>query len=87
MKSRDHYRANAPRWHAVRDAPRHMLALTPRTQDRTQSVQKGIPTRSMGTMKSRDHYRANAPRWHAVRDAPRHMLVLTPRTQDRTQSV
>ncbi|NVL45612.1 DUF1534 domain-containing protein [Pseudomonas syringae pv. actinidiae] len=42
-------RANAPRWHAFRDAPRHKSAPRRTFQCWTQSVQKCIPTRSAGT--------------------------------------
>ncbi len=40
-------------------------------QDRTQSVQNGIPTLEREE-RSSCNYRANAPRWHACRDALRH---------------
>ncbi|PBP34067.1 hypothetical protein CCL14_23520 [Pseudomonas syringae] len=32
------------------DAPRHRSALRRSSQDRTRSVQNGMPTRSMGTI-------------------------------------
>ncbi|NVL29595.1 DUF1534 domain-containing protein, partial [Pseudomonas syringae pv. actinidiae] len=38
-------RANAPRWHAFRDAPRHKYAPRRTFKCWTQSVQKCIPTR------------------------------------------
>ena len=38
------------RGHALRDAPRHKSAPRWHIQERTQSVQDGMPTRSMGTI-------------------------------------
>ena len=49
------------------------MTLRADMQDRTQSVQNGIPTRSMGTVGSARHPSfLTLQRGNAVRDAPRH---------------